>query len=78
MGKHLSTQDKESIKNFEQNLKDNPYKLWNRMSSRNYFPTAVRVVKIAKKNGCQKVIGIPTVADRIAQIIVKMYFEDDE
>jgi RNA-directed DNA polymerase len=67
--------DKESIIDFEQNLKDNLYKLWNRMSSGSYLPPPVKAVEIPKKNGSLRVLGIPTVADRIAQMTVKMYFE---
>ncbi len=67
--------DKESIIDFEQNLKDNLYKLWNRMSSGSYFPSPVKTVEIPKKNEGLRVLGIPTVADRIAQMTVKMYFE---
>jgi RNA-directed DNA polymerase len=67
--------DKESIMDFEQNLKDNLYKLWNRMSSGSYLPPPVKAVEIPKKNGGLRVLGIPTVADRIAQMTVKMYFE---
>jgi len=67
--------DKESIIDFEQNLKDNLYKLWNRMSSGSYLPPPVKAVEIPKKNGGLRVLGIPTVADRIAQMTVKMYFE---
>ena len=67
--------DKESIIDFEQNLKDNLYKLWNRMSSGSYLPPPVKAVEIRKKNGGLRVLGIPTVADRIAQMTVKMYFE---
>ena len=59
--------DKESIMDFEQKLKDNLYKLWNRMSSGSYFPPPVKAVEIPKKNGGLRVLGIPTVADRIAQ-----------
>ena len=67
--------DKESIKDFEQNLKDNLYKLWNRMSSGSYLPPPVKAVEIPKKNGSLRLLGVPTVADRIAQMTVKMYFE---
>ena len=59
--------DAESIEEFEGNLKDNLYKLWNRLSSGSYFPPPVKVVAIAKKDGGQRQLGIPTVADRIAQ-----------
>ena len=43
--------DDESISRFEENLKDNLYKIWNRMSSGSYFPPPVKVVEIPKKNG---------------------------
>ena len=67
--------DDESIAAFEENLKDNLYKIWNRMSSGSYFPPPVKVVEIPKKSGGKRVLGIPTVADRIAQMVAKMYFE---
>jgi len=59
--------DAESIQDFEGNLKDNLYKLWNRMSSGSYFPPAVKAVEIPKKAGGLRKLGIPTVADRVAQ-----------
>lgn len=67
--------DGESLQNFEVELKDNLYKIWNRMSSGTYFPPAVKAVEIPKKNGGVRVLGIPTVADRIAQMVVKQSFE---
>lgn len=67
--------DEESIEKYEENLKDNLYKLWNRMSSGCYFPKPVKAVEIPKKNGGIRVLGIPTVEDRIAQMVVKIYFE---
>lgn len=67
--------DEESIQDFEGNLKNNLYKLWNRMSSGSYFPPAVRRVEIPKANGGKRLLGIPTVSDRIAQMVVKMYLE---
>lgn len=67
--------DDESIEEFETNLKDNLYKIWNRMSSGSYFPPPVKAVEIPKKNGGVRVLGVPTVSDRIAQMTVKMYFE---
>lgn len=67
--------DDESIEEFELNLKDNLYKIWNRMSSGSYFPPAVKAVEIPKKNGGTRILGVPTVSDRIAQMTVKMYFE---
>ena len=67
--------DHESIEEFEVNLKDNLYKLWNRMSSGSYYPPAVKALEIPKKAGGTRTLGIPTVTDRIAQMVVKLYFE---
>jgi group II intron reverse transcriptase/maturase len=67
--------DEQSIEEFEANLKDNLYKLWNRMSSGTYFPKPVRAVAIPKKSGGTRILGIPTVEERIAQTVTKMYFE---
>ena len=69
--------DGESIEEFERNLKGNLYKLWNRLSSGSYFPAPVRAVEIPKKHGQGKVrvLGVPTVADRIAQTVVRLYLE---
>jgi len=64
-----------SIETYEEDLKDNLYKLWNRMSSGSYFPKPVKAVEIPKKNGGVRVLGIPTVEDRIAQMVAKMYLE---
>jgi RNA-directed DNA polymerase len=69
--------DDESIEDFERNLKENLYKIWNRMSSGSYFPPPVRTVKIPKKNGGERKLGIPTVADRIAQQVVKARLEPE-
>jgi len=67
--------DEQSIAEFEEHLKDNLYKLWNRMSSGSYFPPPVRTVKIPKTGGGERKLGIPTVADRIAQTVVKRRLE---
>lgn len=67
--------DEESITAFEKNLEDNLYKIWNRMSSGSYFPPPVKTVEIPKKNGGKRLLGVPTVTDRIAQMTVKIYFE---
>lgn len=67
--------DEESIAQFEDNLQDNLYKLWNRMCSGSYFPPPVRGVPIPKKSGGVRMLGVPTVADRIAQTVVKMELE---
>lgn len=58
--------DEISIERFEEHLKDNLYKLWNRMSSGSYMPPPVRAVSIPKASGGERTLGIPTVADRIA------------
>jgi RNA-directed DNA polymerase len=67
--------DKESIEAFEQNLKDNLYRLWNRLSSGSYFPPPVKAVPIKKKSGGTRILGVPTVSDRIAQTVVKLVLE---
>lgn len=67
--------DSESVEEFERNLKNNLYKIWNRMSSGTYFPPPVRSVAIPKKDGGERRLGIPTVSDRIAQTVVKLYLE---
>jgi RNA-directed DNA polymerase len=67
--------DEQSITDFERNLKRNLYKIWNRMSSGSYFPPPVRTVKIPKATGGERQLGIPTVSDRIAQMVVKLRLE---
>lgn len=67
--------DAESIEKFELKLQDNLYKIWNRMSSGSYFPPAVKLVDIPKKSGETRKLGIPTVSDRVAQMVVKMLLE---
>jgi len=67
--------DHESIEMFNANMRGNMYKLWNRMTSGNYFPPPVRTVFIPKKQGGLRPLGIPTVSDRIAQGVVKDYLE---
>jgi len=67
--------DQQSIADFEMNLKDNLYKIWNRMSSGTYFPPPVKAVPIPKKSGGERILGVPTVGDRIAQMVVKLTFE---
>jgi len=68
--------DEISLTEFEKDLKDNLYKIWNRMSAGSYFPPAVKAVEIPKKSGGKRILGVPTVADRIAQMTVKLYFEE--
>jgi RNA-directed DNA polymerase len=67
--------DAQSIAEFDKRVKDNLYKIWNRMSSGSYFPPPVRTVKIPKANGGERTLGIPTVSDRIAQMVVKSRLE---
>jgi group II intron reverse transcriptase/maturase len=70
--------DGASIQQFEVNLKGNLYKLWNRLSSGCYFPPPVRMVEIGKPGGRGvRVLGVPTVADRIAQTVVAMALEPE-
>lgn len=66
-----------SIAQFERKLKDNLYKVWNRMSSGTYFPPPVRRVMIPKADGGERPLGIPTVGDRIAQMVAKQYLEPE-
>ena len=67
--------DDESIAKFEEHLGDNLYKLWNRMGSGSHFPPPVKAVPIPKKSGGMRVLGVPTVADRVAQTVVKQVLE---
>lgn len=67
--------DEESIQDFEHKLKDNLYRIWNRMSSGSYLPPPVKTVAIPKTGGGERKLGIPTVADRVAQMVVKMHLE---
>ena len=61
---------------YEQNLSGNLYKLWNRTSSGSYLPPPVKQVAIPKQDGSSRILGIPTVEDRIAQAAVKMKMEE--
>jgi RNA-directed DNA polymerase len=69
--------DGQTIEGFEKDLKDNLYKLWNRMSSGSYLPPPVKRVQIEKRDGGKRPLGIPTVSDRIAQAVVKAYLEPE-
>lgn len=60
-----------TIEDFEKDLKKNLYKIWNRMSSGSYFPPPVAAVSIPKKAGGERILGIPTVSDRVAQMVVR-------
>jgi group II intron reverse transcriptase/maturase len=67
--------DGQTIEQFEADLKGNLYKIWNRMSSGTYFPPPVRAVSIPKKIGGERILGVPAVSDRIAQMVVKQLIE---
>ena len=67
--------DGQSLDDFAKDLENNLYRLWNRMASGSYFPPPVRRVEIPKSNGGVRPLGIPTVADRIAQMVVKQMLE---
>ena len=60
---------------FEEKLNNNLYKIWNRMSSGSYFPSPVMAVEIPKKTGGVRRLGIPTITDRVAQMVARMYVE---
>jgi RNA-directed DNA polymerase len=64
-----------TIEDFEKDLKDNLYKVWNRMSSGTYFPPPVRAVEIPKAAGGTRMLGVPTVGDRVAQTVAAMALE---
>jgi len=67
--------DGQSLEDFAQDEKNNLYKIWNRMSSGSYFPPPVKAVDIPKPGGGVRTLGVPTVADRIAQTVVAMVLE---
>src|SRR6202166_1395849 len=69
--------DGETLAAFEKDLKGNLYKIWNRMSSGSYFPPPVRLVEIPKASGGTRPLGIPTVADRVAQTVTAMVLEPE-
>ena len=64
--------DGQSIGDFEADLRDNLYKIWNRMSSGTYFPPPVRAVEIPKSHGGTRILGVPTVGDRVAQTVAAL------
>jgi RNA-directed DNA polymerase len=67
--------DQQSLEDFEKDLANNLYKLWNRLSSGSYFPPPVKACPIPKKSGGERILGIPAVSDRIAQMVIKLQFE---
>jgi group II intron reverse transcriptase/maturase len=64
-----------SMEEFERNRSQHLYKLWNRMASGSYFPPPVKEVEIPKADGSLRKLGIPTISDRVGQMVVKMYLE---
>jgi group II intron reverse transcriptase/maturase len=67
--------DGQTIEDFEKDLENNLFKIWNRMSSGSYQPPPVKTVEIPKADGKMRKLGIPPVSDRIAQMVVKLYLE---
>ena len=67
--------DGKSIEDFESDLENNLYKIWNRLASGSYFPPSVLAVAIPKKNGGERILGIPAVGNRAAQMVVKQHIE---
>jgi RNA-directed DNA polymerase len=64
-----------TIEDFEKDLKNNLYKIWNRMSSGSYFPPPVQAVEIPKQHGGTRTLGVPCVGDRVAQTVVAVHLE---
>jgi RNA-directed DNA polymerase len=67
--------DGQTIQDFDRDRNRHLYRLWNRLSSGSYFPPAVMAVPIPKKSGGERVLGVPTVSDRIAQTVVTRVLE---
>ena len=61
-----------TIEDFKADLGNSLYKIWNRMSSGTYFPPPVRAVEIPKASGGTRILGVPTVGDRVAQTVAAM------
>ena len=69
--------DRQSLADFAQDERNNLYRIWNRMASGSYFPAPVRAVKIPKPGGGIRILGVPTITDRIAQTVVAMVLEPE-
>ena len=65
-----------SMEEFDAQRSKHLYKLWNRLASGSYFPPPVKEVEIPKKDGKVRKLGIPTIGDRVAQMVVKEYLEE--
>ncbi len=63
------------MQEFDANRRKHLYKLWNRMASGSYFPPPVKEVEIPKKDGSIRKLGIPTISDRVGQMVVKLFIE---
>lgn len=70
-----SVVDGQDMEEFEQNLKGNLYKIWNRMSLGSYFLPPVKAVSILKNSGETRILGISTLSDRVAQMVVNLYLK---
>jgi RNA-directed DNA polymerase len=69
--------DGETIKSFEKNLGRNLYKIWNRLCSGSYMPPAIKRVEVPKGDGSTRPLGIPTIGDRVAQMVIKKELEPE-
>ncbi len=67
--------DSQSLEDFEHDLRNNLYRIWNRLCSGSYFPPPVKAVPIPKKSGGTRILGVPTISDRVAQTVAKMMLE---
>ena len=67
--------DGQSIEDFDRDQSRKLYRIWNRMWSGSYIPPAVKAVPIPKKSGGERMLGVPTVSDRIAQTVVTLVLE---
>lgn len=67
--------DQISIDEYDANRSKHLYKLWSRMASGSYFPPPVKEVEILKKDGKTRKLGVPTISDRVGQMVVKDYLE---
>ena len=69
--------DGQDLERFEADLGDNLYRIWNRISSGSYFPPPVRAVVIPKAARLRvRMLGVPTIAERVAQTVVAMHLEE--
>jgi RNA-directed DNA polymerase len=69
--------DKQTIEHFEADLQNNLYKLWNRMGSGSYFPPPGACRPYSQEDWGQRILGVPTVSDRVAQMVIKQLIEPE-